>query len=265
MMTELIPGPDAQVFDYQGAQVRTVTKEDEPWFVASDVAKILGYRAANDLTRRLDDDEKGTRSVRTPGGIQEMTVISESGLYAAVLGSKVEAAQPFKRWVTREVLPTIRKTGAYSVPTTLDADTVLAIGQKMKEQEAQIALLEAQVEADAPKVLFANVVEASADSILIRELAKLINKEALRRGVNFSIGATRLFQWMREGGYLIKAKAGDWNQPTQKAMELGLFEVIKRTVQTPKGARVTATTKVTGKGQIYFINKILGGQTQQAA
>lgn len=254
-MNEVIP------FTYEDTNVRTVATEDgTPWFVASDVAKILGYRMASDMTRRLDEDERGTRSVRTLGGTQEMTVITESGLYSAILGSKVEGARDFKRWVTHEVLPSIRKRGGYLTPEATekaltDPDFIIQLATSLKEERAKRAALEAENEANKPKVLFADAVTTSHTSILVGDLAKLVQQNGI------PLGANRLFKWLRNHGYLISRKGTDWNMPTQKAQELGLFRVKETAVTHPDGhVTVNRTPKVTGKGQEYFISRFLDGR-----
>lgn len=254
-MNEVIP------FTYEDTSVRTVIGSDgEPWFVASDIAKILGYRMSSDMTRRLDEDEKGTRSVRTLGGTQEMTVVTESGLYSAILGSKVEGARQFKRWVTHEVLPSIRKRGGYLTPEATekaltDPDFIIQLATSLKEERAKRAALEAENEANKPKVLFADAVTTSHTSILVGDLAKLVQQNGI------PLGANRLFKWLRKHGYLISRKGTDWNMPTQKAQELGLFRVKETAVTHPDGhVTVNRTPKVTGKGQEYFISRFLDGR-----
>lgn len=254
-----------QPFDFQGHEVRVLVESGEPRWVASDVAKVLGYRMASDMTRRLDEDEKGTRSVRTPGGEQEVTTITESGLYSAILGSKVPAAREFKRWVTHEVLPSIRKRGGYltaeaAEQALTDPDFIIRLATELKEERAKVAELETQTQADAPKVLFANAVGASKSTILVGELAKIL------KGNGIDIGATRLFAWLRANGFLINRKGSDWNSPTQKAMDMGLFKV-KETAVTHSDGHVTVskTPKVTGKGQEYFVARFLDGRFELSA
>ena len=230
-------------------------EQGEPWFVASDIAKALGYRDANNLTRRLDDDEKGTRSVSTPSGNQLMNIINEAGLYSAILGSKVPSAKVFKRWVTHEVLPSIRKDGGYMVARQDESDEeILARGlliaqRTIERQTARIAELE-------PKALFADAVAASDGTCLIGELAKMLRQN----GVN--IGQNRLFELLRNEGYLGKT-GQNRNVPTQRAMELGLFR-IKETAITHSDGHVTIsrTPKVTGKGQRYFVERYCHGREQ---
>lgn len=248
-----------QVFENAAfGTIRTLTEDGEPWFVASDIAKALGYRMASDMNRRLDDDEKGTRSVRTPGGTQEMTVISEAGLYSAVLGSKLPEAKAFKRWVTHEVLPAIRRDGGYmaakpdETPEEIMARALRIADDTMRRQKERIESLSSANAEMRPKALFADAVAASESTCLVGELAKMLRQNGVE------IGQNRLFDWLRERGYL--GKGGDnRNVPTQASMDMGLFR-IKETAVTHSDGRVTInrTPKVTGKGQVYFVQKFLG-------
>ena len=227
--------------------IRALSVDGEPWFVAKDVAKTLGYRMASDMTRRLDDDEKGTRSVRTPGGEQELSVITEAGLYSAILGSKIPGARDFKRWVTHEVLPAIRRTGGYMVardetPEQTMARALLIARDTMDRQRREIDELR-------PKALFADAVAASDGTCLVGELAKMLRQNGVE------VGQNRLFGWMRRDGYL-GTSGSHRNVPTQRAMDMGLFR-IKETAVTHSDGHVTIsrTPKVTGKGQRYFIER----------
>lgn len=251
MSEEIVP----QVFTSgEFGSIRAMQGDDgEPLFVASDIAKALGYRDAEKMTRRLDDDEKGTRSVGTPGGEQQMTVITEAGMYSAILGSKVEGAKRFRRWVTHEVLPSLRRDGAYVASdgteddTTLMARALIAAQRTIDRNRQRIAELE-------PKALFADAVAGSSTSILVGDLAKMLNQNG------FETGQRRLFAWLRDNGYLIKQKGLSWNMPTQRSADMGLFEVKERSRVHPDGhVSVERTTVVTGKGQIYFINKFCKG------
>ena len=232
----------------QFGDVRALSIEDEPWFVATDVAKALGYRMASDMTRRLDEDEKGTRSMRTPGGEQELSVISEAGLYNAILGSKVPGAREFKRWVTHEVLPALRRDGAYVASdgteddATLMARALIAANRTIERNRREIAELR-------PKALFADAVAASDGTCLVGELAKMLRQNGVE------VGQNRLFAMLREDGYLGKSGCNR-NVPTQRAMEMGLFR-IKETAVTHSDGHVTVnrTPKVTGKGQRYFVER----------
>lgn len=229
--------------------VRTVTINGEPWFVGKDVAAALGYvKTRNALTVHVSEEDKKDAPFQGPlGGTQTMIIINESGLYALIFGSKLESAQRFKHWVTSEVLPAIRKTGSYQAPQGKEL-LALAVLEAQKTIEEQSKAIERM----KPKVIFANAVETSHTSILIGDLAKLLKQNGVETGQK------RLFDWMREKGYLIKRKGSDWNMPTQKAMNMKLFEVKESTVNNPDGSvRINRTTKVTGRGQTYFVNKFL--------
>lgn len=230
--------------------VRTVTINGDPWFVGKDVAAALGFTNPRDaISTHVFDEDKGVESIDTLGGKQKMTVINESGLYALVFGSRLKSAQRFKHWVTSEVLPAIRRTGGYQVPAPQGKELLaLAVLEAQKTIEEQNKAIEQM----KPKVIFANAVETSHTSILIGDLAKLLKQNGVETGQK------RLFDWMREKGYLIKRKGSDWNMPTQKAMNMKLFEVKESTVNNPDGSvRINRTTKVTGRGQTYFVNKFL--------
>ena len=228
--------------------VRTVTINGDPWFVGKDVAAALGFTNPRDaISTHVFDEDKGVESIDTLGGKQKMTVINESGLYALVFGSRLKSAQRLKHWVTSEVLPAIRKTGSYQAPQGKEL-LALAVLEAQKTIEEQSKAIERM----KPKVIFANAVETSHTSILIGDLAKLLKQNGVETGQK------RLFDWMREKGYLIKRKGSDWNMPTQKAMNMKLFEVKESTVNNPDGSvRINRTTKVTGRGQTYFVNKFL--------
>lgn len=247
-----------QVFNYNENSVRTVQKSGEPWFVLKDVCSVLGIRKYRDTAERLDPDERGSVKVDTLGGAQDMTIISESGLYTVILRSDKPEAKPFRKWVTSEVLPSIRKHGAYMTSETLEAailnpDYLLKVATALKEETDKRKALESKVQADAPKVLFADSVAASSSTILISELAKILRQN----GVN--TGEKRLFRWMRENGYLVKRNGTDYNMPTQLSMELGILKVKETVVCHSDGhTSISKTPKVTGKGQTYFLNKFLG-------
>ncbi|KRM54782.1 phage antirepressor [Lacticaseibacillus sharpeae] len=232
--------------------------DDEPMFVGKDVAEALGYkRTADAIREHVDDDDKGVSNLPTPGGTQQTTVINESGMYSLVLSSKLPTAKEFKHWVTHEVLPTIRKHGAYMTPDTIkqtlaDPDFIIGLATQLKEEQAKTAALAADNEAMRPKAIFADAVSVSHTTILIGELAKLLRQN----GVN--IGQNRLFGWLRENGYLINRKGTDWNQPTQRSADMKLFKVKETAINHSDGSvSISKTVKVTGKGQQYFINKLL--------
>lgn len=237
----------------QFGDIRALSIDGEPWFVGKDIAERLGYTNPLKAIRdHVDPEDKGVNEMDTPGGRQPLVFINESGLYSLVLSSKLPSAKAFKRWVTREVIPTIRKTGGYVNDTSafvnayfpeLNETQKSVIGTMLDESRRMGQRLKEQ----APKVLFADAVTASSTSILIGELAKLIKQNGVE------IGQNRLFKWLRENGFLMRD-----NMPTQYAMERGLFVVTERTINNPDGSvRITRTTKVTGKGQTYFINRFL--------
>lgn len=249
---------ELQVFNYEGSTVRTVMKDGAPWWVLKDVCSVLEIENSRNVTARLDGDEKDVHSVDTPGGRQEVTIINESGLYNVILRSEKPEAKRFKRWVTHEVLPTIRKHGAYLTAAKLEElmnnpDAWIKVLTALKEERQEKERLQLQSAVDKPKVLFADAVSVSEGTILIGELAKIL------KGNGMDIGQNRLFERLRQDGFLIKRKGTDYNAPTQRAMELGLFRV-KETAITHSDGHVTIskTTKVTGKGQQYFINYFLG-------
>ena len=241
-------------------EIRSVEINGEIYFVGKDVATILGYvETAKAIREHVDADDKGVSVLDTPGGKQEMVIINESGLYSLILSSKLPKAKEFKRWVTSEVLPSIRKHGAYMTPATIEniianPDFGIELLKNLKSEREKRIAAEKTIEEQKPKVLFADAVETSQNSILIGELAKLIKQNGI------DIGQNRLFDWLRNNGYLIKAKRADWNMPTQSAMDMKLFEVKERTIHNPDGSiRITRTPTVTGKGQNYFVNKFLKG------
>lgn len=245
---------ELQIFkDEEFGEVRTVTIDNEPWFVGKDVAAALGYSNTRDaISKHVHEDDKGVAKCDTPSGKQEMTVINESGLYALIFGSKLESAKRFKHWVTSEILPSIRKHGGYIAGQENMSDEQLLAKALMVAQN-KIEENRRQIERMKPKEIFADAVATSHTSILIGDLAKLLKQNGVETGQK------RLFNWMRENGYLIKRNGVDRNMPTQKSMEMGLFEVKESTVNNPDGSvRINRTTKVTGKGQQYFINKFLG-------
>ena len=243
-----------EIFNFRGQDVRTVIINNEPYFVGKDVAEILGYTNPRQaLKNHVDEDDKGVSKCDTPGGKQDLVIINESGMYSLVLSSKLPQAKEFKRWVTSEVLPTIRKHGMFATDELLDnPDFAIATLQKLKEEREAKKLLEATIEEQKPKVIFANAVSASHTSILVGEFAKLMRQN----GVN--MGQNRMFVWLRENGYLISRKGSDKNMPTQKSMELGLFEIKETTINHSDGhISINKTPKITGKGQLYFADKLL--------
>lgn len=237
---------ELQLFNFENNQVRTLLINDEPWFVGKDVAQILGYSNPRDaLSKHVDNEDKNSVAIRDGNkGNPNQTVINESGVYALVFGSKLPSAKRFKHWVTSEVLPQIRKTGSYASPQ-LTGEELMA--KALIEANSVLARQSKQLEEQKPKVLFADSVIASKGSILVRELAKLIKQNG------YDIGEKKLYRWLREKGYICKNST----EPTQMAMNLGLFEIVVRTIERGDAPpKATRTTKVTGKGQVYFINKL---------
>lgn len=248
---------DIQIFkNEQFGQIRVVERDGEPWFVAVDICGALDIANSRDALTRIDEDEKGVALTDTLGGAQEVAVVNEPGLYSLVLGSRKSEARAFKRWITHDVIPAIRKTGMYATPATVEAmlanpDTMIQVLQAFKDEREQRLALETRVVADAPKVAFADAVETSTDSCLVGQLAKIIRQNG------YEIGANRLFEYLRKEGYLYRA-GSNRNMPTQRSMEAGWFEVKESVLENPDGSiRVVRTPKVTGKGQIYFVNKFL--------
>ena len=235
--------------------IRTVEVGGEPWLVGKDVAQALGYSDTSDaLKRHVDPEDKLTRRFADSGQSREMYIINESGLYSLVLSSKLPGAKKFRRWVTAEVLPSIRRHGLYAVDQLIEIpDLAIQAFSALKEEREKRKVLEAEREANRPKVLFADSVAASNTSILVGELAKLLKQNGVDTGQN------RLFDWMRNNGYLIRREGTDYNMPTQRSMELGLFEIKETSITHADGhVTVNKTPKVTGKGQQFFINMFLG-------
>ena len=248
-----------RIFNYNSVEVRTIQKDGEPWFVLRDVCNVLGLGTPARVAERLDTDEVSqTHITDSMGRQQEMTIINESGLYNVILRSDKPEAKPFRKWVTSEVLPTIRRHGMYATPDTVekmlaDPDTTIKLLETIKQERAARMALEAKAEADKPKVLFADAVSASHTSILVGDLAKLLRQNGVE------IGQNRLFIFLREKGYLC-SQGERYNLPTQRSMDRGGFQVKETTINQPNGSvRITRTVKVTGKGQQYFINLFLSG------
>ena len=243
---------EIKLFNFKSHEVRTLLINDEPYFIGKDVADVLGYsNSSKAVMVHVDDEDKESLMLeaRSQNGnlVKTMTtVINESGVYALIFGSKLPDAKKFKHWVTSEVLPELRRTGTYKVPRTY-AEALRELADQAERNEIlRIANREMK-----PKAIFADAVNDSNTDILIGDLAKLIKQNG------HDIGQKRLFEWMRNNGYLMKSGSSK-NLPTQKAMILGLFRIKERTINNPDGSiRIIKTTKVTGKGQIYFVNKFI--------
>ena len=241
-------------------QIRATEINGEPYFVGKDIAEALGYaKPENALAAHVDGEDKTTTLIQGTGSNYKTnaTVINESGVYSLVFGSQLPKAKEFKHWVTSEVLPTIRKHGAYATPATIesiiaDPDNGIKLLTALKEEQEKRKALQTQIAEQKPKVIFAEAVSASKTSILIGDLAKILKQNGI------DIGQKRLFAWLRDNGYLIKGGSSK-NMPTQRSMDMGLFVVKEGSYVNGEGVNVTTkTTKVTGKGQIYFINKFKG-------
>lgn len=238
-------------------EIRTITKDDEPWFVASDICRSLDLSNPTMAMQRIDDDEKAKFNLGLSGG--ETNCVNEYGLYSLALASRKKEAKDFKRWITHEVLPSIRKNGGYIAgqetmsDDELMAKALLVANNKIAERDKIIEQKQARIEQMKPKEIFADAVATSHTSILVGDLAKLICQNGVQ------IGQKRLFVWLRDRGYLIKS-GSSYNMPTQRYIEQGLFEIKESNLVNPDGSvRITRTPKVTGKGQVYFVNKFLKG------
>ena len=256
---------ELQIFNNEEfGEIRTITKDNEPMFCLADVCKALEISNVGNVKQRLS--EKGIHTADTPtkGGLQKMIFINEANLYKTIFQSRKESAERFTEWVTSEVLPSIRKNGGYIAgqetlsDEELMAKALLVANNKIAERDKIIEQKQARIEQMKPKEIFADAVATSHTSILVGDLAKLICQNG------YQIGAKRLFSWLRDNGYLIKRKGADWNMPTQKSLELGLFEIKESTHIGGNGCNVTTRTpKATGKAQIYFINKFLGSEKNE--
>lgn len=238
----------------QFGDVRVTTINGEPWFVAVDVCRVLEIGNSRQAVARLDDDEKGVISTDTHGGEQKVQCVNEPGLYSLVLGSRKPQAKEFKRWITHEVIPSIRKHGAYMTPETIekvlfDPDFIIRLATDLKTERELRMKLERKVEEDAPKVLLAEQVSASHDSIMVKQLAHILTQNG------FEVGQNELFARLRFDGYLCMARGKRWNTPTQMAIEKGLFDVQENPYHTRHDIRLSYTTYVTPRGQKYFLDR----------
>ena len=248
---------ELQIFNSEEfGEVRTVVLNSEPMFCLVDVCKALDIKNATDVAKRLDDDERTRLNLGRQG---ETNFVTESGLYAVILRSDKPNAKKFRKWITGEVLPSIRKNGGYIAgQETLSDEELLSKAlmvaqRKIDEKNNIIAMQDSRIQGMIPKEIFADAVSASHTSILVGDLAKLICQNGVQ------IGQKRLFEWLRENNFIIKSGTSR-NMPKQRYVEQGLFEVKESNIQNPDGSvRITKTTKVTGKGQVYFVNKFLKG------
>lgn len=247
---------DLQIFNFNNKEIRTLAIEGEPYFVGKDVADILGYQnGSRDINRHVDEEDRHKAMIFDGNQYKETITINESGLYSLILSSKLPKAKEFKHWVTHEVLPAIRKHGAYMT----DAKAAAIVTDKgsladlLQQAAEQLKRKDIQIEQMKPKALFADAVSTSDTPILVGELAKILHQNGV------SMGQNRMFRWLRDNGYLISKKGTSYNMPTQRAMELGLFKIKENAITHSDGhVTITKTPKVTGKGQVYFVNKFVG-------
>lgn len=238
------------IFDYEGEEIRTLLKDGEPWFVAKDVCAVLGIQNVTQAVQRLEDDEHSMFDIGCSGG-PERNMVNESGLYALILRSDKPEAKKFRKWITQEVLPTIRKHGAYMTPETIKEmlakpESAITLLKTLEQEHKARVALEEKVKLDAPKVQYADSVAGSKNSRLVREVAKLAKQMGL------PYGGTRLWNKLREWGYIEKNST----EPTQAAMELGYFEIKEMTIGTASHCMTKRTTKVTGKGQVHILTRL---------
>lgn len=241
--------------------VRAVTLEGEPWFVAADVCRALGLGNSSDVIKRLDEDERTLVSIEGASNGLPVNAINEPGLYALILGSRKPEAKAFKRWITHEVIPEIRKTGGYIAgQETMDDDQLLANAlmvaqRKIDERNKQLEAANEKIKADAPKVLFAETVEKAETCISIGTLAKILNQAGLD-------GERRLFERLRNDKWL-NSKGRSWNVPSQKSMDMGLMRVHESTISRSSGIQINKTPLITGKGQRFFLDLYAPKATQE--
>ena len=249
---------ELEIFTFNSNEVKTTLINNEPYFNLKDICDILEIKNISDCKGRLNKKGVVTADTLTNGGIQKSNFINESNLYKVIFQSRKPQAEAFTDWVTSEVLPSIRKHGAYATSETIESiisnpDNGIKLLQALKAEQDKNKALEVENTELKPKALFADAVAGSNTSILIRELAKII------KGKGVNIGEHKLFGWLREHGYLIRKYGCDYNTPTQKSMELGVMELKKTAVNKPDGTVITRTTPlITGKGQVYFVNKFCG-------
>lgn len=250
-------------FAYGDQQVRVIAGADgEPWFVAADIAQVLGYRDAANATRGLMEDEKGTQIVSTLKGDQKATIVSEAGLYSLILRSRVAGAQAFKRWVTHDVLPSIRKRGGYLTPAAAekaltDPDFIIRLATSLKEERARRQASEAQIEADAPHTRFGRTISGTDGDLLVKQVADLITQGG------YPISQVTLFKWLRNHGWLCANKGSLWNAPTKWALEQGYVRSTVLVVSTSRGDQEKTTPHITAAGQENLVDGWLTGRYEE--
>lgn len=255
-----------KVFSFDDNEVRTLIIDNDPYFVGRDIAKVLGYSNLQKAVRdHVDLEDRGLNEMDTPSGTQKMTVINESGMYSLVLSSKLPSAKKFKHWVTSEVLPSLRSKGAYitqesAVNLMQNPRKLAEILNEFADTQDKLKSVQQENQSMKPKALFADTVSASKSTILVGDLAKMLRQKGI------DIGQNRLFAWLRDKGYLISRMGSNKNVPTQRSIEAGLFE-IKESVHTDGNGNnvISKTPKVTGKGQLYFIDKIIKENSLEVA
>lgn len=230
--------------------IRTTAINGEPWFVAADVCEALEIQNPTDAIKKLDEDEKARLNLGLRGG--DTNVVNEPGLYALVLGSRKPEAKAFKRWITHEVIPTIRKHGAYMTPEKveeilLNPDTIIKLATELKEERERTAALNAKIKADKPYTEFGAAIAANSDAILVRDFAKLLHNDGIK------MGEKRLYKWLRENGFLMQTAP---TKPYQKYVDMGWFRVDERSISTAQGQMIVSTTKITGKGQMALLSAL---------
>lgn len=242
-----------QIFNYEDQQVRSIVKNEEVWFVAKDVCDVLEIGNPSQALSRLDDDEKADIILNDGRQKREFATINEPGLYALILSSRKPEARKFKRWITHEVIPAIRKHGGYLTPqaveeTLTNPDFIIRLATQLKSEQEKNKYNERLLEEQAPKVEFAVLIENSDGTISLGEFATQMKNAGIPMGRN------RFFAWLREEGYLLTQ---DWNRPSQKSMDLGVIEARQNITMLPDGTeRISFTPRITGKGQVYFIKKL---------
>ena len=248
---------EIEKYFFEDKAVRVVNEGNETWFVAKDIAEVLEYSYwQHNLISAVPEEWKGIKKINTPGGEQSMSCLTEQGVYFFLARSDKKKAIPFQRWLAGDVVPSVRRHGAYMTPETIqktlsDPDFIIGLATRLKEEQQKAAVLETRVRESEPKVLFADAVSVSQTDILIRDMAKILCQNGI------DIGEKRLYEHLRNNGYLIKQGLSR-NMPTQRAMDLGLFRVQETSISKSDGTTLlTRTTRVTGKGQLYFTNYFL--------
>jgi anti-repressor protein len=241
-----------KIFEYDGSDIRTIIRDGEAWFVAKDVCAVLEISNSREALSRLDTDEKGVSITDTLGGRQVVQVVNECGLYALIFRSRKPEAQIFKRWIIHEVLPTIRRYGAYIVPERLDdylnnPGMLSSLARAVRSERRKRNALEQQLILLQPKAAFADAVSNSMDAIPVGDMAKLICQSG------YYIGRNAFFAYLRDNGWLIRQNCHSWNMPTQRGMERGLFIIVETFRDVQKKEVLHRTTMITGKGQVFFI------------